>query len=38
LRYAGFALFVSRQGKRGVSYHVLQDWDLPRSVGQRNKQ
>jgi 2'-5' RNA ligase len=38
MRYAGFALFVSRQGKRGVSYHVLQDWDLPRTVGQRNKQ
>lgn len=28
LRYAAFALFESRQGKRGVSYHILQDWTL----------
>lgn len=38
MRYTGFALFVSRQGKRGVSYHVLQDWDLQRTTGQRIKQ
>ena len=28
LSYQHFALFESRQGKQGVSYHVLQDWDL----------
>jgi 2'-5' RNA ligase len=28
LRYEHFALFESRQGKAGVSYHVLQDWEL----------
>ena len=28
MNYASFALFESRQGKRGVSYHVLQDWKL----------
>ncbi|MCB1689874.1 MAG: RNA 2',3'-cyclic phosphodiesterase [Halioglobus sp.] len=26
--YTGFALFESRQGRQGVSYHVLQDWTL----------
>ncbi|MDE0951544.1 MAG: RNA 2',3'-cyclic phosphodiesterase [Halioglobus sp.] len=26
--YQHFALFESRQGKQGVSYHSLQDWDL----------
>jgi 2'-5' RNA ligase len=30
LAYRHFALFESRQGKQGVSYHVLQDWPLPR--------
>jgi len=29
LSYQHFALFESRQGKGGVSYHVLQDWELP---------
>jgi 2'-5' RNA ligase len=28
LSYQRFALFESRQGKSGVSYHVLQDWEL----------
>jgi 2'-5' RNA ligase len=28
LTYQRFALFESRQGKSGVSYHVLQDWEL----------
>jgi 2'-5' RNA ligase len=28
LTYQHFSLFESRQGRRGVSYHVLQDWDL----------
>jgi RNA 2',3'-cyclic 3'-phosphodiesterase len=28
LHYQHFALFESRQGKRGVSYHVMHDWDL----------
>ncbi len=27
-----FALFESRQGKRGVSYHVLQHWTLPGAI------
>ena len=31
LRYSDFALFESRQGKRGVSYHILQDWALHRT-------
>lgn len=26
--YRHFALFESRQGRQGVSYHVLQDWTL----------
>ncbi len=30
--YRGFALFESRQGKRGVSYHMLQDWLLKRPL------
>jgi len=30
LSYQRFALFESRQGRQGVSYHVLQDWSLPR--------
>ena len=34
MRYSGFALFESRQGKRGVSYHVLQDWTLRDVSGQ----
>ena len=29
LAYRHFALFESRQGRHGVSYHVLQEWDLP---------
>lgn len=29
MAYRHCALFESRQGKQGVSYHVLQDWDLP---------
>jgi 2'-5' RNA ligase len=29
LDYQHCTLFESRQGKRGVSYHVLQDWNLP---------
>jgi RNA 2',3'-cyclic 3'-phosphodiesterase len=28
MAYRHCALFESRQGKQGVSYHVLQDWDL----------
>jgi RNA 2',3'-cyclic 3'-phosphodiesterase len=28
LTYQHFALFESRQGKHGVSYHILRDWDL----------
>lgn len=28
LAYRHFALFESRQGRQGVSYHVLQDWLL----------
>jgi 2'-5' RNA ligase len=28
MAYQHCALFESRQGKQGVSYHVLQDWDL----------
>jgi 2'-5' RNA ligase len=28
LAYQHFALFESRQGRHGVSYHVIQDWDL----------
>ena len=28
LAYRHFSLFESRQGKKGVSYHSLQDWDL----------
>lgn len=32
LAYRHFALFESRQGRQGVSYHVLQDWSLPRKV------
>lgn len=28
LPYRHFALFESRQGKHGVSYHVLQEWQL----------
>ena len=28
LTYSHFTLFESRQGKRGVSYHPLQYWDL----------
>ena len=28
LDYGHFALFESRQGKRGVSYHALQHWQL----------
>jgi 2'-5' RNA ligase len=29
MTYRHCALFESRQGKQGVSYHVLQDWGLP---------
>ncbi|HEY6130518.1 MAG TPA: RNA 2',3'-cyclic phosphodiesterase [Halioglobus sp.] len=29
LDYQHCALFESRQGRQGVSYHVLQDWELP---------
>jgi RNA 2',3'-cyclic 3'-phosphodiesterase len=29
MTYRHCALFESRQGKQGVSYHVLQDWELP---------
>jgi 2'-5' RNA ligase len=29
LTYQYCALFESRQGRQGVSYHVLQDWNLP---------
>jgi RNA 2',3'-cyclic 3'-phosphodiesterase len=29
MTYTGFALFESRRGRKGVSYHVLQDWTLP---------
>jgi len=28
MAYGHFALFESRQGKQGVTYHVLQDWAL----------
>tara|TARA_R110002049_G_scaffold57581_14_gene157744 strand:+ start:247 stop:804 length:558 start_codon:yes stop_codon:yes gene_type:complete len=28
MTYTSFALFESRRGKQGVSYHVLQDWTL----------
>lgn len=28
LRYRQFGLYQSRQGKSGVSYHLLQDWAL----------
>lgn len=31
LEYRQFALFESRQGRQGVSYHVLQDWPLGRA-------
>jgi RNA 2',3'-cyclic 3'-phosphodiesterase len=29
LAYQHCVLFESRQGRQGVSYHVLRDWDLP---------
>tara|TARA_R110002073_G_scaffold11758_6_gene53002 strand:- start:9020 stop:9544 length:525 start_codon:yes stop_codon:yes gene_type:complete len=29
MHYAAFALFESRQGRQGVSYHVLEEWRLP---------
>jgi len=29
LTYGHFVLFESRQGRRGVSYHPLRDWELP---------
>jgi len=32
LDYGHCALFESRQGKQGVSYHVLRDWDLPHAT------
>ncbi len=32
MTYRHCALFESRQGKQGVSYHVLQDWDLPPAI------
>jgi 2'-5' RNA ligase len=38
MHYADFALFESRQGKRGVSYHVLQDWALQGAHGSTQKQ
>ncbi len=28
MQYGHFTLFESRQGRQGVSYHALQDWDL----------
>lgn len=28
MNYTSFSLFESRQGKTGVSYHALQDWQL----------
>jgi RNA 2',3'-cyclic 3'-phosphodiesterase len=35
LPYSEFALFESRQGKRGVSYHVLRSWALQRTIEYR---
>ena len=32
LRYRDLTLFESRQGRSGVSYHPLQQWELPRPV------
>ncbi len=31
LSFAHFVLFESRQGRQGVSYHPLRDWELPPS-------
>lgn len=33
LTYDHFTLFESRQGRKGVSYHPLQDWELLPPVG-----
>jgi 2'-5' RNA ligase len=36
MNYTHFVLFESRQGKRGVSYHVLQDWEFSGATDQKN--
>jgi 2'-5' RNA ligase len=33
MEYPQFALFESRQGRQGVSYHVLQEWALDTASG-----